>query len=81
MAVYESRFKELGFYVDGKLHKFKNGRFTTEDKAVMAVLDKLTDVKRVDEPKAEPKQTKPAEEPKASEVNESKPKAKKPSAK
>lgn len=72
MAVYESRFKELGFYVDGKFHSFKNGRFTTEDKAVMAVLDKLADVKRIDEPK----QTKPAEEP-------SKPKAtaKKPSAK
>jgi hypothetical protein len=74
MAVYESRFKELGFYVDGKFHSFKNGRFTTEDKAVMAVLDKLADVKRVDEPKP----TKPAEEP-----SESKPKAtaKKPSAK
>jgi hypothetical protein len=74
MAVYESRFKELGFYVDGKFHTFKNGRFTTEDKAVMAVLDKLADVKRVDAPKP----TKPAEEP-----SESKPKAtaKKPSAK
>jgi hypothetical protein len=81
MAVYESRYKELGFYADGKFYSFKNGRFTTEDKAVMAVLDKLTDVKRVDEPKVEPKQAKPAEEPKASEVNESKPKAKKPSAK
>ena len=79
MAVYESRFKELGFYVDGKFHSFKNGRFTTEDKAVMSVLDKLADVKRVDAD--ELKQTKPAEEPKASEVNESKPKAKKPSAK
>jgi hypothetical protein len=74
MAVYESRFKELGFYVDGKFHSFKNGRFTTEDKAVMSVLDKLADVKRVDTD--ELKQTKPAEEP-------SKPKAtaKKPSAK
>jgi hypothetical protein len=77
MAVYESRYKELGFYADGKFYSFKNGRFTTEDKAVMEVLDKLADVKRVDESK----QTKPAEEPKASEVNESKPKAKKPSAK
>lgn len=78
MAVYESRFKELGFYVDGKFHSFKNGRFTTEDKTVMAVLDKLADVKRVDEPKVEPKPTKSAEEP-----SESKPKAtaKKPSAK
>jgi hypothetical protein len=76
MAVYESRYKELGFYADGKFYSFKNGRFTTEDKAVMAVLDKLADVKRVDEPKVEPKQAKPAEEP-----SESKPKAKKPSAK
>jgi hypothetical protein len=73
MAVYESRFKELGFYADGKFYSFKNGRFTTEDKDVMAVLDKLADVKRVDAD--EPK---PAEEPKA---GESKPKAKKPSAK
>jgi hypothetical protein len=73
MAVYESRYKELGFYADGKFYSFKNGRFTTEDKAVMAVLDKLADVKRVDAD--EPK---PAEEP-----SESKPKAtaKKPSAK
>jgi hypothetical protein len=80
MAVYESRYKELGFYADGKFYSFKNGRFTTEDKAVISVLDKLADVKRVDEPKVEPK---PAEEPKASGSNENKPKAtaKKPSAK
>jgi hypothetical protein len=70
MAVYESRFKELGFYVNGKFHTFKNGRYVTDDKSVMAVLDKLADVKRVDEGEAQPNA---AEEPK--------PKAKKASAK
>jgi hypothetical protein len=70
MAVYESRFKELGFYVNGKFHTFKNGRYVTDDKSVMDVLDKLADVKRVDEGEVQPKA---AEEPK--------PKAKKASAK
>jgi hypothetical protein len=56
MAVYESRFKELGFYVNGQLHTFKNGRYSTEDQAVIETLNKLKDVKRVDaEEKPKPK--------------------------
>ena len=79
MAIYESKYAELAFYVDGKLRKFQYGKYKTDDPKEVEVLDKLVDVKRVDEPK----QTKPAEEPKASGSNESKPKAtaKKPSAK
>lgn len=71
MAKYESKYKELMFYVDGSPRKFKAGRYSTDNKAEQDALAKLADVKRVDEPKpAAPKQS------------EEKPKAKaKPSAK
>lgn len=58
MAKYQSRYKELMFYVGGSLRKFTNGIYVTEDKDEIAVLEKLADVQRVDEeskPKAEPK--------------------------
>lgn len=56
MAVYESRYSEFGFYVDGVFHKFHGGRYVTEDEKVIAVLDGITDAVRVDEPaKPEPK--------------------------
>jgi hypothetical protein len=61
MAVFESQFKELGFYVDGSFKKFKNGRFVTENKAEIAALDKLGDARKVIEPKVEAP-AKPAEE-------------------
>lgn len=59
MAKYESKYAELMFYVDEKAHVFKDGKLVTEDKAVMAVLDKIADVVRVEQPKAEPEE-KPA---------------------
>jgi hypothetical protein len=67
MAVFESHFKELGFYVDGSFKKFKNGRFVTEDKAEIAVLDKLADTRKVVEAPAKPAEEKakePAPKPK-----------------
>jgi hypothetical protein len=50
MAIYESRYTEFGFYVDGAFHKFNGGRYVTEDEKVIAVLDGITDAVRVDEP-------------------------------
>lgn len=69
MAVYESNYKELGFYCCGELRTFKNGRYVTENEKEIKALDSLADAKRVDEPKkvAEEKApAKPARKPKAS---------------
>ncbi|MDH5159826.1 hypothetical protein [Heyndrickxia oleronia] len=59
MAVYKSKYRELKFYVDGELHAFSSGSFSTNDAKVIAVLDGLTDAKRVDEPKTEEVAPKP----------------------
>ena len=59
MAVYKSKYRELTFYVDGELYAFSSGSFSTDDEKVIAVLDRLSDAKRVDEPKAI--ETKPEE--------------------
>jgi hypothetical protein len=56
VAVYESKYAELAFYVDGKLRKFQYGKYQTNDSKEIEVLDKLADVVRVDaKTKAEPK--------------------------
>lgn len=47
MAVYESRYKELMFYVEGKPKQFNNGKYTTTSKEEETVLNKIPDVKRV----------------------------------
>lgn len=62
MAEYKSRYAGLGFYVNGELKTFNGGRYVTEDKDEISVLDSLIDVERVDKPMEEkPKQaTKPA---------------------
>lgn len=51
MAVFESRFPELVFFVKGKARQFSGGRYVTEDKDEIEILSKLADVVRVDEPK------------------------------
>jgi len=68
MAHYTSKYKQLAFYVGDTQHKFSNGEFATDDKAVIAVLDALKDAVKTDEapapkPKAAPKkpQAKPKE--------------------
>jgi hypothetical protein len=61
MAKFTSRFPELGFYVGGEFRRFHMGEFTTEDKAEIEVLEKLTDALRVD---SEPKVPKAEEAPK-----------------
>lgn len=55
MAVYKSKYRELKFYVDGELHAFSSGSFSTTDAKAIAVLDKLADANRVEEVKAEAK--------------------------
>jgi hypothetical protein len=47
-TVYESpRYKQLGFYVDGHFRRFSGGQYSTEDAAEIAVLDKITDVVKI----------------------------------
>ncbi|MFZ7945666.1 hypothetical protein [Neobacillus sp. 19] len=62
MAKYKSQYLELGFYVKGDRKQFSGGHFVTENKAEIEVLEKLADVVRIDEPKAEetPKPKAPA---------------------
>ena len=57
MAKYESKYLTLGFYVYDELKRFNGGLYETDDKDEVEVLNALTDAKRVDEPKAQPKQT------------------------
>lgn len=59
MAVYNSKYRELKFYVDGELLAFSSGSFSTTDAKIIAVLDEIKDAVRVD--KEEPKKV--AEEP------------------
>ena len=77
MAVFKSKYRELSFYVDGELLSFAGGSFSTNDKKVIAVLETLKDVKRVDEVIEPEKDSKP-EQPKAEEKKDVK---RKPSAK
>lgn len=51
MAKYQTRHSNFGFYADGVRYKFREGVFITEDKKLQDVLDNLSDVNRVDEPK------------------------------
>lgn len=68
MANYESpRYPALGFYVDGVFRRFSGGHYATDEPAEIAVLDAMTDVRRVDETKKQPeepqKDVEPAEVP------------------
>ncbi len=84
MAVFKSKYRELSFYVDGELLSFSGGSFSTNDKKVIAVLETLKDVKRLDkaeEPGKDVKQKqKEVKQPKAEEPKKKDAK-KKPSAK
>ncbi|KKO54505.1 hypothetical protein [Paenibacillus sp. DMB20] len=56
MAVFQSKYRELSFYVDGERHAFSSGTLSTDDVEVIAVLDTMADAKRIDQPKtASPK--------------------------
>jgi hypothetical protein len=57
MAEFKSKHTSLSFYVDGVRYDFQRGFFQTEDKEVIAALEKLGGiVERVDEPvKEKPK--------------------------
>lgn len=49
---YTSKFKSLGFYVDGELKRFSHGVYNTTDKKEQSVLDKMKDVKKEQQKKA-----------------------------
>ena len=59
MAVFQSKYTELGFYVDDVFKSFKNGRYVTEDAEELKVLESLPDAQRVDEPKEPKAEAKP----------------------
>lgn len=68
MAVFQSKYRELSFYVNGERHAFSSGTFSTDDAEVIAVLETMADAKRIDEPKQteepkEPDAPKPAPKP------------------
>lgn len=46
MAKFKSVYPSLGFYVDEQLHNFTEGRYETDEPAIIAVLSKLSDVTR-----------------------------------
>lgn len=62
MAKFKSRYRGLSFYVDGKLLSFSGGSFSTNDKKVIAVLENLRDVERIDDPKIKESKKEPKAE-------------------
>jgi hypothetical protein len=55
MAKYKSQYPELGFYVKGERKQFSGGKYATEDKSEIEVLDNLSDAVKVEEaPEAKP---------------------------
>jgi hypothetical protein len=56
MAKYNSQYLELGFYVNGERKQFSGGKYATEDKSEIEVLDKLSDALKIEEavPEAKP---------------------------
>jgi hypothetical protein len=55
MAKYNSQYLELGFYVKGERKQFSGGKYATEDKSEIEVLDNLSDAVKVEEAKPAPK--------------------------
>lgn len=51
MAEYKSRYSELGFYVNDSLRQFRAGKYITDVKAEIDVLDGMKDVTKVTENK------------------------------
>lgn len=63
MAVFECRYPEMVFFVNGEARKFSGGRYVTEDKDEIEQLSKMADVVRVDDAK-EAKEKDAEEQPK-----------------
>jgi hypothetical protein len=55
LATFKSRFKELAFYVDGKLKKFHAGQYVTKSAKETKIVDALKDTEHIDEPAEQPK--------------------------
>lgn len=67
MAEFKSRYARLTFYVDGERKRFNGGIYLTEDEREIAVLSGISDVTRVDTPKAQAVEKQP-EQPAVKEV-------------
>ncbi|SER87426.1 hypothetical protein [Psychrobacillus sp. OK032] len=68
MAKYISKYKSLGFYVNGEHKAFSNGVYETTDAEEIAVLERVSDAIKQDEPKqteAKPASKAPARKPSA----------------
>lgn len=65
MAVFQSKYRELSFYVAGERHTFSSGTFSTDDAEVIAVLETMTDAIQIEtgerKPEAKPKTRKTSE--------------------
>lgn len=82
MAVFQSKYRELSFYVNGAEYKFASGTFATDDSEAIAVLEQITDAQRVDTadtPKKQPEEPQKDVEP-AGEAAKPAPKPRKASA-
>lgn len=70
MAEFKSVYSELGFYVDGSLRQFRNGRYITTDKKEIAVLKQIKDVTEIEAPKKEAKEKATEKAPKEEKKSE-----------
>lgn len=65
MAKYTSKYKSLGFYVNGVHKQFSNGVYETNDSEEIAVLERVTDAIKVETTsKPQVNETKPEAKPK-----------------
>lgn len=63
MATYTSKYAELSFYVNGSERKFSAGKYEAGTQEEIAVLDRLVDAVRVDEPEPAAKKAEEAPKP------------------
>lgn len=63
MAVFQSKYRELSFYVNGERYAFSSGTFSTEDAEVIAVLETMADAERIKETKEPEEKTEEAKAP------------------
>jgi hypothetical protein len=53
MTKYQSRYRELGFYVNGELRRFTASEYRTDSADEIAVLESLTDANKLEDESTE----------------------------